>query len=52
VVLTTPWRRGIDRCRYAKFNDTLYRIEDVVLECRSGQQPQAHIITTTVPYGD
>lgn len=52
VVLTTPWRRGIDRCRYAKVNDTLYRIEDVVLEYRSGQQPQAHIIITTVPYGD
>jgi 2,3,4,5-tetrahydropyridine-2-carboxylate N-succinyltransferase/tetrahydrodipicolinate N-acetyltransferase len=27
-------------------------IEDVVLECRSGRQPQAHIIITTVPYGD
>lgn len=51
VVLTTPWRRGIDRCRYAKFNDTLYRIEEVVSENRSGQQPNAHIIITTIPYG-
>lgn len=51
VVLTTPWRRGIDRCRYAKFNDTLYRIEEVVPENRSGHQPNAHIIITTIPYG-
>lgn len=51
VVLSTPWQRRIDDCRFAKFNDVLYPIEDVVMECRRGQQPQAHIIVTTIPYG-
>lgn len=52
VVLTTHWRRNIDKCRYVNHDGDIHPIDDVVMELRNGMQPLAHIITSTTRYGE